>query len=157
VVRSVINGRLRIEPRTEHGNRLEEYLNHATNVLERKTFHGVEQDSLRRIIRAFDKVLGEDEIALLLTQLKGVRRQVVKKVERLITSPSTPNDVSTNEDFDAFLSHHSKDNKNQSCGNWLTHSSPGDCGPGWTNASCPPEGRGKMAWKPSSKLQKQQL
>lgn len=77
-------GELKFEPRTTHGDKLEEYLNKATKILNANLWRGVHQSAVRNVIFARDATHIGQDIQRLNESLSGARRQILKKVEIFI-------------------------------------------------------------------------
>ena len=81
VLRLISQGWMRYEARTDHGDFLEQYLNDITRSLFQRNSEGFVRDSIRKAMYAQEALVSHDERQMLLRQLKGARRQILKKVE----------------------------------------------------------------------------
>jgi hypothetical protein len=82
VLDHINTGALPYIPHSDHGDRLEVYLNKATRLIDRNRWAGIDQSA---ILQAFDAAEATENRAVrvgLSKQLLGVRRQIRKKVER---------------------------------------------------------------------------
>jgi len=82
VLQRIDTGGIEYKPHTPHGDKLENYLNQATRLINRSSWAGIDQSS---ILNAFDAVNARQlrsERAGLAGRLQGIRRQIRIKVER---------------------------------------------------------------------------
>lgn len=81
VLRQLKRGRIVPRPGEAECDRLEEYFNDATRIINRKSWHGVSQSAILEAFDAARSVHYRDTTADLLRRYEGARRQVWKKIE----------------------------------------------------------------------------
>lgn len=84
ILRLVATGALKYSPQTPDGDRLEDYINSATKIVDRATYRGVDCGALRD---ALDEATSTQHQAIEIRRrerLEGMRRQVREKAERFL-------------------------------------------------------------------------
>lgn len=90
---AIENQQLKFEPRTVHGDRLEEYLNKKISLVTREYWHGVKQSAIKEILEMPTQFQSKNELRLLKQRLDGARKQVANKVQdyrekQILTAPN---------------------------------------------------------------------
>lgn len=80
-LRQIRRGRLHFEAQSVEGDRLEQYLNRATNIVQRRQFSGVSQSAILAAADAAEDVLRAEDRDDLSDQLTNARAQIVRKLK----------------------------------------------------------------------------
>jgi hypothetical protein len=84
ILRWVVTGALRYSPQSADGNRLENYINSATKIVNRTTYRGVDCEALRDALDAATSTQRQAIEIRRRERLDGMRRQVREKAERFL-------------------------------------------------------------------------
>lgn len=84
ILRMIAAGALIFSPHTAEGDRMEDYLNRSTQLLERHTINGTSNAIINGLLRAYEIGFSGAELPILLDQIAKVRRQIRMKVEAFI-------------------------------------------------------------------------
>ncbi len=79
--------KIKYQPRTAHGDVLEDYLNKTFRYLDRKELSGINQGSIVRILNAYEQGMPPGVIQNLRVALDGARRQISNKLEWYVNQP----------------------------------------------------------------------